>query len=160
VCRRFSMRSAFILALPLVVAVGCGATAVEVARGTLTTAAVAAMQSDRLFADAYEIQANYARDSSSTQVEKDQKTAGWTEAADKFERYYAAATASLVAAEVAIDGFERTGDAGYWEEALACAAQTLRDIADVLKERGLHIPAALAKVLSLSEGLTCAGAVR
>jgi hypothetical protein len=144
------------LLLLSVLAVGCGATTVEVARGTLTTAAVAATQADRLFADAYEVEANYARDSSSTQAEKDQKMAGWTLAADKFERYYAAATASLVAAEVALDGFERTGETSYWDEALACAAATLRDMARVLEERGLKIPPALAKVLSLSEGLTCA----
>jgi len=148
------------LLLLSVLAVGCGASAVEVARGTLTTAAVAATQADHLFADAYEIHADHARDSSSTQAEKDQKMAGWTEAADKFERYYAAATASLVAAEVALDGFERTGEAGYWDQALACAAQTMRDMARVLEERGLKIPAALAKVLSLSKGLTCAGGLR
>jgi hypothetical protein len=150
-----------LLALPLFVfVVGCGATAVEAARGTLTTAAYATVQADRLFADAYEIQANYARDSSSTQAEKDAKMADWTKAADEMERALSAAQASLVAAEVALDGFERTGEAGYWDEALACTAATLRDMAKVLEERGLKIPAALAKVLTMSEGLTCAGGSR
>jgi hypothetical protein len=149
---------ALVFPLFLVLAAGCGASAVEIARGTLTTAAHATVQADRLFADAYEIYADNARATSTTQEEKDAKMADWTAAADEFERVLNAARASLVAAEVAIDGFERTGEAGYWDEALACAMQTLRDIAKVLEERGLHIPAALAKVLTLSEGLTCADA--
>jgi len=144
------------LPLLLILSVGCGASAVEAARDTLVTAAHAAVQADHLFADAYEIAANAARDSSSTQAEKDQKTTPWIKAADEFERYHAAAIAALVAAEVALDDFERTGEAGCWDEALACAAATLRDMAAVLEERGLKIPAALAKVLTLSEGLTCA----
>lgn len=151
------MRAALALSLMLV---GCGASAVEVARATLTTAAHAAVQADKLFADAYEIYADNARATSSTQAEKDAKMVDWTKAADEFERVLNAARASLVAAEVAIDGFERTGEAGYWDEALACATATLRDMAQVLEERGLKIPAALAKVLSLSEGLTCAGGLR
>jgi hypothetical protein len=151
------MRWALPLALvALVATVGCGASAVEVARATLTTAAHATVQADRLFADAYEVQADHARATSTTQAEKDQKMVDWAAAADEMENALNAARASLVAAEVAIDGFERTGEAGYWDEALACAAATLRDMAKVLVERGLKIPAALAKVLSLSEGLTCA----
>jgi hypothetical protein len=148
-----------LLVLPLVFIVGC-AGAVDAARATLTTAAHATVQADHLFADAYEVQADHARATSTTQEEKDAKMADWTTAADEFERVLNAARASLVAAEIAIDGFERTGDAGYWDEALACAAATLRDIAKVLEERGLKIPAALAKVLMLSEGLTCAGGLR
>jgi hypothetical protein len=135
---------------------GCGASAIEIGRATLTTAAYATTQADKLFADAYELAADQARASSSTQEEKDAKMVDWTEAADTFERVYAAATAALVAAEVALDGYERTKDAGYWDEAIACTAESLRDLAKVLEERGLKIPAALAKVLTLSEGLTCA----
>jgi len=148
------------LALPLVFIVGCGASAVEVARGTLTTAATATVQADKLFADAYQIHADHARDTSISQEDKDQKMIDWTKAADAMEKALTAARASLVAAEVALDGFERTGEAGYYEEAMACAAQTLREMAKVLEERGLKIPAALAKILSLSEGLTCAGGLK
>lgn len=146
--------------LLLVLSVGCGTTAVEVARGTLATAATATVQADHLFADAYEVYSDNARANSTTQAEKDEKMRDWTEAADQMEAALKVAYASLAAAEVALDGFERTGEASYYDEAIACAAQTLRDIAAVLKERGLHIPAALAKVLTLSEGLTCAGGLR
>ena len=148
------------LLFALVAVVGCGASAVEVARGTLTTAATATVQADKLFADAYEVHADNARASSSTQVEKDAKMADWTQAAAEMERALRAVQASLVAAEVALDGFERTGEAGYYEEAIACAAETLRQMARVLEERGLKTPPALAKVLALSKGLVCAESVR
>jgi len=148
------------LPLALVAVVGCGASAVEVARGTLATSAVAATQADQVFGTAYAAASEAARASSTTQAEKDQKMLAWDTAADEFEAAHKAATASMLAAETALDGFERTGEAGYYDEAIACAAETLRGIAKVLEERGLHIPAALAKVLTLSEGLTCAESVR
>lgn len=145
-----------LLALPLFVfMIGCGASAAEIARGTLLTAGVATTQADQTFGTAYAVASEAARASSTTQAEKDAKMEAWDKAADEFERAHKVATTSLVAAEVALDGFERTGEAGYYDEAIACAAETLRGIAKVLEERGLHIPAALAKVLTLSEGLTC-----
>ena len=148
------------LLLLSVFAVSCGATAIDVARGTLTTAAVATVAADQAFGTAYGIASEAARKSSTTQQEKDWKMTDWDKAADDMEHAQALARASLVTAEVAVDGFERTGDAGYWDEAIACVAESLRRIAHVLEERGLHIPAALAKVLTLSEGLTCAASVR
>lgn len=153
------MRTALVLPLLLVLttATACGATAVEVARETITTATHATVKADQVFASAYEVYSDNARASSATQAEKDQKMEAWDRAADEMERAQTAARASLVAAETVLDGFERTGDASYWDEALACIAATLRDVAKVLDERGLKIPAALAKVLTLSEGLTCAG---
>ena len=145
-----------ILALPL--AVGCGASGVEIARASLTTSAHALVQADHAFGDAYQAASEAARDSSATQEEKDQKMVAWEAAADEFESVYHDAATALVTAEVALDGYATAGDAGSWDEALACAAASMRRMAKVLEERGLRIPAALAKVLALSEGLYCAGA--
>lgn len=148
------MRS--VLVLPLVFVVGC-ATALDAARGTLATSAHAVVQADQAFGTAYAVASENARNASLTQEDKDEKMIDWTKAADAMEKVLDLARASLVAAEVALDGFERTGEQGYYDEAIACVAETLRGIAKVLEERGLKIPAALAKVLTLSAGLMCAG---
>jgi predicted Rossmann fold nucleotide-binding protein DprA/Smf involved in DNA uptake len=147
--------------LPLVAALAWGCvSSIDAARATLTTAAYATVHADQVFADAYEVFSDNARATSTTQAEKDAKMVGWDAAANKLEAVVGATYAALAAAEVALDGYEHTDEAGRWEEALACVAATLRDVAKVLEERGLKIPAALAKVLTLSEGLTCAGGVR
>ena len=142
------------LALLLPLAFGC-VSAIDTARTTLTTAAYATVQVDKIFADAYEIAADAARNSSTTQAEKDAKMALWTSAANRMEGVLNEARRELTVAELGIDAWETTGESGSWDEALACVAQALRRAADVLEERGVKIPSALAKVLSVSRGLVC-----
>jgi hypothetical protein len=148
------------LVLPFILAAGCAGSVTDVARTTLTTAAYATVQSDKSFSEAYELASTAARESSTTQAEKDAKMVDWEAAADKLEAALRVSHAALVAAEVALDGYERTKDAGHWDEALGCVAESLREAMAVLEERGLKIPAALAKVLALSEGLTCSGGLQ
>jgi hypothetical protein len=147
-------------ALPvLLLVLGCGASATDVARATLTTTAHATVAADRLFADAYELASTDARDTSATQAEKDAKMVDWEAAADKIEGALSAIYAALATAEVALDALDR-GEPGSFDEAFACAAASLREAAGVLQERGLKIPLAVTRALALSESLVCAGAVR
>lgn len=154
--------------LSLVCALACGCCAgVDAARATLTTTAYATVQADRLFADAYEVYSDNARATSSTQAEKDLKMVDWDAAAEKVEPLISDLYAGLAIAELALDAIENSdgpppgtgpGLGGEnFDETIACLAVKLREVAKVLDERRLKIPAALAKVLALSEGLTCAG---
>jgi len=156
----------YIFLFPLIVFTACcGVSATDVARSTIRTAAIASVQADRAFGSAYEIASTEARDTSTTQAEKDAKMVEWEAAADKFEKAYSATTAALAVGEVALDGVEQTGNPGqhesrtgrhdYWDEALACVGMKLSEIADILKSRGIHIPAALAKILDLTKNLVC-----
>jgi hypothetical protein len=134
----------------------CVPSATEVARTTLTTTAYAAVTADKVFAESYRIASEAAREASSTQEEKDAKMADWDEAADEVEFLVNGLYAALATAEISLDAYEQTKDSSAWDEALACLAEKLRTLERVLRERGIAIPAALAKVLTVSEGLTCA----
>jgi hypothetical protein len=145
----------FIALFLIPMSIGCGATQLEIGRATLTTAAYARVTSDRVFADAYQLASEEARRDSTTQVEKDAKMVEWEEAADEFERAISLVDAALTVGEIALDGLEQTGDPGHWDEALACVAVKLKEIADVLDDRNIGIPAPLAKILALTKDLVC-----
>lgn len=147
------MRLAAIILVALTV--GCGASAQDIARATLTTTAYAVVAADRGFAESYRIASEEARAGSSTQEEKDARMAEWDRAADEVEYLVGGLYASLAGSEIALDAWVETDDSGSWDEALACLAEKLRTLERVLTKRGVTIPAALAKVLALGEGLVC-----
>ncbi len=147
------MRLALLVALPLVV--GCGASAQDAARLTLTTTAYGAVHADKAFGDAYELASDAARDANDTQEGKDADMADWDRAADAMERVIAEVYSALATAEIALDAWEQTADAESWNGALACLAERLRELSRVLEEREVNIPAPLAKALTFTGDLAC-----
>jgi len=148
--RRRAIRAALLALVALSAA--CGASGPDIARGTLTVTAHAVVESDRLFADAYTIADDAAREASPTQAEKDARMASWEAAADAAGKTLERVYAGLAAAEVAIDVWEHTDDATDWTQALACIAEDLRDLRRVLEERGIRVPEAIGAALSFESG--------
>jgi hypothetical protein len=133
----------------------CGASGVDVARGTLTTAALATVQADKAFADAYQIASTEARADSDDWEARDATMGAWDDAADRVETIIDGLYSGFLAAEVALDSYAKTDAVEHWTDAIGCLAEQLRELEKVLREREVNAPAPLAKVLSATEGLEC-----
>ncbi len=115
--------------LVVLLAGGCGVSATDAAKTALFSAARVAKESDRGFADAFELASARARDTSSTQEERDAKMAGWERAADQVEGRLQQAYSALTDAAVALDGWESTRNAESWHAAFPCALEALEAVA-------------------------------